>query len=154
MSQVKKAARKKKRSYQYVKPRAKRVVGATVIGRTKIKIAYRSALPQGVKISVDGVRLKLGISQGEFARITGYSVRSIAGWESGKPLSESALQKMNETERLRSALSEIIPAQQVGEWLRTPNPAFEGQTPIQVIERGESDRIWRMIFQIDAGVAS
>jgi Protein of unknown function (DUF2384) len=38
--------------------------------------------------------------------------------------------------------------------MRTSNPAFEGQTPIQVIERGEADRIWRMIFQIDAGVAN
>ena len=29
-----------------------------------------------------------------------------------------------------------------------------GQTPIQVIERGDAGRIWRMIFQIDAGVAN
>jgi hypothetical protein len=38
--------------------------------------------------------------------------------------------------------------------MRTPNPAFEGQSPIQVIERGEADRIWRMIIQIDSGVAN
>ncbi len=88
------------------------------------------------------------------ARITGYSLRSIAGWESGKSLSESARQKLVETQRLQAALSELIPGDQLGEWMRSPNPAFEGQTPIQIIERGESDRLWRMIFQIDAGVAS
>lgn len=113
-----------------------------------------SAVPKGTAITVNGIRLKLGMSQMELARMTGYSIRSIASWEGGKPLSESARQKLTETERLRMALSEIIQANEVGAWLRTPNPAFEGQTPIQVIERGESDRIWRMIWQINAGVAS
>jgi transcriptional regulator with XRE-family HTH domain len=123
--------------------------------RTKVRPAGpKVVVPKGTIISVDGVRVRLGMSQIELARITGYSVRSIASWESGKPLSESARQKLTETERLRIALSEIIPANEVGGWLRTPNPAFEGQTPIQVIERGESDRIWRMIWQINAGVAS
>jgi hypothetical protein len=39
----------------------------------------------------------------------------------------------------------------VGEWLKTPNEAFDGSTPLQVIERGESDRIWRMIYQLQTG---
>jgi hypothetical protein len=67
---------------------------------------------------------------------------------------DSAKQKLIETERLRAALAEILPPQSLGRWLKTPNPAFEGQTPMQVIERGEGDRLWRMIFQIDAGVAN
>jgi DNA-binding transcriptional regulator YiaG len=106
------------------------------------------------KVSVSAVRKQLGLSQGEFARVTGYSLRSIAGWETGKPLSDSARQKLVETERLRAALGEILPAKELREWMRASNPAFEGQTPIQVIERGEMDRIWRMIYQIDAGVAN
>jgi hypothetical protein len=57
-------------------------------------------------------------------------------------------------DRLMAALSEILPPGQLGEWLRTPNPAFEGQPPLQVIERGESDRLWQMIHQIDANVAN
>jgi hypothetical protein len=36
--------------------------------------------------------------------------------------------------------------------MRTPNPGFERQTPIRVIERGEAERISRMIFQLDAGL--
>lgn len=99
------------------------------------------------------IRAKLGISQPELSRLTGYSVRAIAGWEGGKALSGPAKQKIQETARLFKALSKIIPPTQCGEWMRTANSAFEGQTPIQIIERGESDRIWRMIFQIDASVA-
>jgi transcriptional regulator with XRE-family HTH domain len=100
------------------------------------------------------VRTRLGLSQEELARVTGYSVRAVAGWEAGKKLSGAARQKVVETDRLRAALAEIIPGAKVGDWLRTPNPAFEGQSPIQVIERGEADRIWRMITQIDSAVAN
>lgn len=100
------------------------------------------------------LRNKLGFSQSELARVTGYSVRSIAAWESGKALSVAAKLKVTETERLRVMLSRFLPPEQLGEWMRTPNPAFEGQTPIQVMERGKSDRLWRMIFQIDSGVAN
>jgi len=71
---------------------------------------------------------------------------SIAGLETGKPHSDST--------RLRIALGELLPPAELGDWMRSPNPAFEGQTPIQVIERGESDRLWQMIFQIDANVAN
>src|ERR1700751_4782457 len=42
--------------------------------------------------------------------------------------------------RLFDALAEVVPASQIGPWLDIPNSAFEGSTPLQVIERGESDR--------------
>jgi DNA-binding transcriptional regulator YiaG len=120
----------------------------------RTKVTGKPSLPQGKSISIADVRRRFGFSQDELSRITGYSVRAIAGWEAGKKLSEAARQKVVETERLRAALAEFVPAMELGEWMRTPNPAFESQTPIQVIERGEADRIWRMIFQIDAGVAN
>lgn len=116
--------------------------------------SFFPALPKGKVVKVSDVRNRLGVSQDELARITGYSIRAIAGWEAGKKLSEAARQKVVETERLRAALAEIVPQAELGEWMRTPNPAFEGQSPIQVIERGEADRIWRMIIQIDSGVAN
>ena len=39
----------------------------------------------------------------------------------------------------------------LGEWIKTPNDAFEGSTPLQVIERGEADRLWRMIYHLETG---
>jgi len=118
------------------------------------KKARSGKLPTGLKIEVASLRNKLGISQAELARLTGYSIRAIAGWEGGKPLSEPARQKLTETERLRAALGELLPPAELGVWMRAPNPSFEGQTPMQVIERGESDRLWQMIFEIDANVAN
>src|SRR5260370_37862632 len=53
--------------------------------------------------------------------------------------------------RLFDALAEVVPASQIGPWLDIPNSAFEGSTPLQVIERGESDRLWRMIWELRIG---
>jgi hypothetical protein len=39
----------------------------------------------------------------------------------------------------------------IGPWLKEPNPAFDGSTPLQVIERGEIDRLWRMINELQSG---
>jgi hypothetical protein len=36
----------------------------------------------------------------------------------------------------------------------TPNPAFDGLKPLEVIEGGEIERLWTMIFYLESGVAS
>lgn len=153
MSQMKKTAKK-----PMPHPRKEHSASRGVHGSSKpLKTSgdrRALAVPDRRAFEVDEVRTKLGMSQAELARITGYSVRAIAGWESGKRLSEAARKKFVETERLRRALAQVVAADKLADWMRSPNAAFEGQTPIQVIERGESDRIWRMIFQIDANVAS
>ena len=41
--------------------------------------------------------------------------------------------------------------QAVVSWLKQANDAFDGLKPIEVIERGEIDRIWSMIFQLRSG---
>lgn len=44
--------------------------------------------------------------------------------------------------------------QQVGaEGLFVRCDAFEGSTPLQVIERGDSDRLWRMVWELREGNA-
>jgi len=107
--------------------------------------------PHGKVIS--RLRHQIGFTQPEFSRLTGYSVRSIADWESGKPLSMPARKAIQELDRLQEGLARVMKPDFVADWLRAPNPSFEGQTPLQVIERGESDRIWRMIWQLEANVA-
>jgi hypothetical protein len=42
----------------------------------------------------------------------------------------------------------------VGLWLDTPNEAFSGLKPLDLIERGEIDRLWRMIFEGESGALS
>lgn len=57
----------------------------------------------------------------------------------------------SEMDRLFDGLARVMEPTQVGCWLKAPNPAFDGSTPLQVVERGEPDRIWRMLFDVESG---
>ncbi len=67
------------------------------------------------------------------------------------PLRVKPSQERSEEMRVRRALGAIIQDQSVDEWLQQPNQAFDGSTPLQVIERGETDRLWRMIWHLREG---
>ena len=92
-----------------------------------------------------------GVTQDSFTRLTGFSPRAVAHWVSGRTPSTSAQKRFTELTRLFDMLSKMVDAKAIGEWLKQPNPAFDGSTPLQVIERGETDRIWRMIWELQTG---
>jgi hypothetical protein len=84
-------------------------------------------------------------------RLTGFSPRSVAKWSEGvwpSPKQEKALVEMD---RLLDALARVIEPAEIGQWLKSPNPAFDGSTPLQVVERGEIDRIWHMLYDLESG---
>src|SRR6478736_6197389 len=85
-----------------------------------------------------------GVTQDSFTRLTGFSPRAVAHWASGRTPGGSAQKRLNELTRLFDALSDMVDSKAIGAWLKEPNPAFDGSTPLQVIERGESDRLWRL----------
>jgi DNA-binding transcriptional regulator YiaG len=92
-----------------------------------------------------------GVTQESFTRLAGFSPRAVAHWVSGRTPSRSARQRFTELTRLFDALADMVDPKAIGEWLKAPNPAFEGSTPLQVIERGETDRIWRMLWELQSG---
>jgi hypothetical protein len=53
-----------------------------------------------------------------------------------------------EVTRLFDGLADITV---IGQWLQPPNEQFDGSTPLQVMKRGETDRLWRMIWQLREG---
>lgn len=60
-------------------------------------------------------------------------------------------QRLGEHERLISALAEVMKRESIGPWLQSPNQSFEGVKPLEVIDRGEIDRIWAMIYYLRSG---
>ena len=57
----------------------------------------------------------------------------------------------HDAKRITAAMEKLVASDAAGDWLKEPNPAFDGSTPLQVIERGETDRIWRMIWELKTG---
>jgi DNA-binding transcriptional regulator YiaG len=118
----------------------------------KIKIATALvASPKGGDADVRRLSRTYNLSNEAVSRVTGASPRTVSYWNAGVAPQRSSAQKLREVTRLFDALSDIIKAKAIGPWLQRPNDAFEGSTPLQVMERGENDRLWRMIWQIREG---
>ncbi len=98
------------------------------------------------------IRHEMGLNRADFARLVGLSERSVATWEAGADLKESSLRTIVEIGRLYAKLRQSFASpEQLATWLKTPNKAFGGSQPLQVIERGEIDRVWRMIHFLESG---
>lgn len=100
------------------------------------------------------LRDRLGLNRETFARLVPMSTRNLASIEAGKPPSVTVMRHLKELKRVVDALSEVIQKDAIGPWMEQPNDAFDGLKPIEVIERGEIDRIWQMIFYLRSGIAS
>jgi transcriptional regulator with XRE-family HTH domain len=98
------------------------------------------------------LRNDFGLSQGLIVRLSGFSPRAIANWEGGSKATEPAVRKFSELQRLFEAIAALTKdRREVADWMQQPNPAFDGSSPLQVIERGETDRLWRMIYYLESG---
>ena len=100
------------------------------------------------------LRDRLGLNPETFARLVPMSTRNLASVESGKSPSKVVMRHLKELTRVVDALSEVIQEDAIGPWMEEPNDAFGGLKPIEVIERGEVDRIWQMVFYLRSGIVS
>jgi len=99
------------------------------------------------------LRETLGLPRKDFARLVLSSERTIASIEAGRKPSPKTARELNELQRIIDALGEVVDSESIGDWLCEPNDAFGGLKPMEVIERGEADRIWEMIFYLRSGIA-
>ncbi len=129
---------------------------STGIGRKVVTKKARRQASMALAATASGFSVKdfcgrFRIVRPDLTRLTGYSQRAVDQWAAGDKPSSAAQKQLREVVRLFDGLADIMESGYVGEWLKTPNEAFDGSTPLQVIERGESDRIWRMIYQLQTG---
>ena len=107
--------------------------------------------PASIGDTLSQVREKLGVTRSKFSRMTGLSERTLASVESGKQISESGLRRLREMDRLRDRLARVMKPEFIPNWLDAPNECFGGLKPIEVLERGEIDRIWTLLFHLESG---
>ena len=52
---------------------------------------------------------------------------------------------------LARALCSVMKPEVMEKWLVKPNAAFDGEKPIELIKRGETRRLWQMVYELRAG---
>lgn len=119
--------------------------------RSRRRGAGRVSPEAAPTVDVRGLREGFGLTRADFRRLTGYSERAVANWEAGRPPDTVVGRRLRELERLRNALVRVMRADAIGYWLQRPNDAFGGLKPLEVVERGELDRLWRMVYELESG---
>lgn len=101
------------------------------------------------------LRESLGLNQAELGRLLGFSTRWVAAQEAAGATTRSAAdRRATELERFHDALCRVVQAGAVKGWFTRPNSAFEGLKPLEVVERGQIDRLWQMVFFLESGATS
>lgn len=127
---------------------------ATLVRRPNKRQSPKNASilgPASSAATLANVRQHLGVTRSKFSRITGLSERTLASVEGGKQIGEAGLRRLREIDRLRERLARVMKSEFIPQWLETPNDAFGGLKPIEVLERGEIDRIWTLLFHVESG---
>lgn len=99
------------------------------------------------------LREDLGLTQPELGRALGFSTRWVAAQEAAETQAP-AERRVIELARLYEGLGRVVQPESIKGWFVRPNPAFEGMKPLEVVERGQIDRLWQMIFYLESGLAS
>ena len=112
---------------------------------------YHPAIKLAAPPAIDEIAGKYGLRQDTVSRLTGFSLRAVASWSKGKLPSPPVRRALVQMDRLLDRLSRLMRPNDVDRWLKEPNSALDGSSPVQVIERGQSDRIWRLLYYLESG---
>ena len=122
------------------------------------KVVHRIAGLKGSGLVQDGptqkleLRARLQMARPTFGKIVNVAERTIADVESGGESINKLKRPYNEVYKLCEALSEVVDPACLGEWFQTPNDSFDGLTPIELIEQGDIDQLWNMVFELQTGM--
>jgi len=100
------------------------------------------------------LRHMLGLAREAFGRLVDVSVRTLAAVETRGAKADKLQRNYLEVKRLCDALGEVMAPKDLGAWLNRPNEAFGGLKPLEVVERGEIDRLWELVFRLRSGLPS
>jgi DNA-binding XRE family transcriptional regulator len=99
------------------------------------------------------LRQRIGLTQSEMARGLGVSDRTLLSLEKSglSKASVATARRYREFAKLVEAVSEFVKSEAIGRWMTRTNEYFQGSSPLQVIERGDSAWVWNMIHTFRDG---
>lgn len=104
------------------------------------------------KLTLAKLRAALGWSRNQLAYIMNASDRAIVNWEQGDPISPVYAAKLGEIQSVYSELKQLMKPEDIGLWLLTEMEEFEGRTPADLINKGETGRLWASLFYLRSGM--
>ncbi len=109
--------------------------GAVYFDFHKLAKALHISVPQGERLDVSALRHALGLTQKQMAMASRVSERTIQYWEEYGP-STHGEKRLRDLIELHQTLGDYIKPGEIKIWLNSPNEAFEGKPPIDLILDG------------------
>lgn len=83
------------------------------------------------------------LSRERLARLIGVSAKTIERWEARptQPARDDARARMAQLREIAELGATVYTRERLGDFMGTPLAEFEGLTPLQLIERGQAERV-------------
>jgi DNA-binding transcriptional regulator YiaG len=102
--------------------------------------------------SASELRARLELTRPVFARLLGVSERTVASWERTAAPKSGKDRPLQELRSVIQACERVMKPEFVGQWLVTPVESLGDFKPIELIERGETERVLRALFRVESGI--
>lgn len=114
-----------------------------------------AAILRPTPLDIEDITRTLDISQKLVAQIVGTTARTVSRWKRGEtarnvPRPEASLE-LRKLARLQWLLKELIPTEDIGSWMRSPNPGFQGCAPIDMLADGRIDEVIGVLEAVAEG---
>ncbi len=94
-------------------------------------------------VSVEAIRLGMGMTIEEFAQSVNCSVRTVSRWQTADGGAGASRgpngREIRRLAQLQFLLEDVLGREYAAEWLRSPNRGFRGKAPIDLILEGQTD---------------
>lgn len=114
------------------------------------------ATPVRANLDLTAIRSELGLSRERMARIFDVSAKTIERWEQrgDAPPSTADRQRLLQIREILELGQIVYTDEGLRLFLTTPMPVFDGSTALQMIERGEGERVFAALAQDYEGLGS
>jgi DNA-binding transcriptional regulator YiaG len=97
------------------------------------------------------LRVLLGLSQTEMARMLGCSVRSLAKYETTPQVPDWLRARLREINTLIAEISVLLTPQELQEWMHAAIPDMQDRTPIRIIADGDAIQLFLLVRHVAMG---
>jgi transcriptional regulator with XRE-family HTH domain len=97
----------------------------------------------------------LGLTYRQIAAAIGADESTLHRWRSGESEPRSVFRsRMDALHEFQQELFDLVAPGAARQWLRTPVPALDGQTPLNLLDQGRIEPLTRLLMRMNLGIST
>jgi transcriptional regulator with XRE-family HTH domain len=97
----------------------------------------------------------LGLTYRQIAAAIGADESTLHRWRSGESEPRSVFRsRMDALHEFQQELLDLVAPGAARQWLRTPVPALDGRTPLDLLDQGRIEPLMRLLMRMNLGIST